>query len=105
MCKCGFNNINGSKFCSNCGEKIKNNFDNSYSILPKMLSVKETYEQVFNKKISLATIYNLIRTRSIPHCKVNERILLDKDKIIEWWHKKLNDSTKPITLKDLRKII
>jgi len=105
MCKCGFKNLNNAKFCSNCGIKIEIENDNKYSVLPQMLTVKDVHEQVFMKKVSLAMIYTLIRTRSIPHCKINGRLLLDKDKTIDWWNKKLNESVIPVKLAGLRKIL
>jgi hypothetical protein len=105
MCNCGFKNTENAKFCSNCGAKLEENILKEYDKIPQMLSVKDAHEYIFNKKISLGSIYNLVKTRAIPHCKVNDRILFDKEKTIQWWNKKLNDSTKPIKFKGIRDII
>lgn len=101
-CKCGFDNNINSKYCSECGEnlRLKNRVK-----LPRMITIKEAHEIVFSKTISLTKIYDLVRMKSIPHVKVSGKILLDLDKTIEWWNKKLDESMKPINLSGLRKII
>ena len=102
MCKCGFENIESAKFCSECGEQLK--FTRTMNI-PKMITIKEAQEKVFSKTVSLTKIYDLVRTRTIPHVKIKGKILLDIDKTIEWWNNQLNESTKPIKLSGLRKIM
>ena len=73
-------------------------------VVPRMITIKDAYEKVFSKTISIAKIYNLVRTKSIPHVNANGKILLDVDKTIDWWNKKLEESTKPVKLSGLRKI-
>lgn len=103
LCECGSQNNKNDNFCSNCGSKIQIK-DKNIS-LPKMLSIKDAYEQLFMKKISISKIYSLIRTKELPHCNLNGRILLDVDKTVEWWNKKLNESIEPINLSSLSKIL
>jgi len=102
MCKCGFENIESAKFCSECGSRL--NFNGALE-LPKMVTVKEAHEKIFAKTISLAKVYDLIRTRRIPHVRTTGKILLDLNKTIEWWNYNLNKSMKPEKLTGLRKII
>ncbi|MEN8907840.1 MAG: zinc ribbon domain-containing protein [Clostridiales bacterium] len=102
MCKCGFKNIDGAKFCSNCGTKLIN--ENLYNF-PKMITVKESYETVFMKKISITKIYELIKTKSLPHVNAGGKLLLDLDTTIKWWNDKLNESTKPQKFHGLKEIV
>jgi hypothetical protein len=104
MCNCGFKNTENAKFCSNCGEKLEQG-NKIKKIIPQMLTIKDAHTKIFNKKISMSKIYSLVKTKDLPHCNLNGRILLDVDKTIEWWNLKLNESIEPLSLKGLRKIL
>ncbi|MEN8906126.1 MAG: hypothetical protein ABF289_09245 [Clostridiales bacterium] len=101
LCKCGNVNKKESKYCSECGMSLYK----SIKKIPKMITIKEAYENVFKKKLGLSKIYELVKTKSIPHVNANGKILLDVDKTIEWWNMKLENSVKPVKLHGLRKII
>lgn len=73
--------------------------------LPRMLTVKDAHEVIFSKKISMSKIYELIRTKSIPHVNANGKLLLDVDRTIEWWNNKLAESIEPVELTGLRNIV
>ena len=103
MCKCGYRNDENAKFCSECGLRIEY-IDNNFS-LPRMLTVGEAHKIIFTKKISLTKLYDLIRTRALPHVNANGKILLDVERTVKWWENKLDESTEPLILKGLRKII
>ena len=103
-CNCGNENSKESKFCPECGVKIVIENNQVTVTLPKMLTVKESYELIFRKKVSLTKIYELIKTRSIPHVNANGKLLLDADMTIKWWHDKLTESTNPTKLTGLRQI-
>jgi len=103
LCKCGYQNNKSAKFCSECGQKLVK--DIVVVSIPKMITIKDAHEKIFAKTISLTKIYDLVRTRSIPHVNANGKILLDVDETIKWWKEKLKESSKPLKLDGLRKII
>ena len=103
ICKCGFQNAKTSRFCSECGLSLEIK-KKSFKI-PQMLTVKESHEIIFRKKLSLTKIYELIKTQSIPHVNAGGKILLDVEKTLVWWENMLAQSVKPVKSSGLRKII
>ena len=59
---------------------MENNYK-SYSDLPVTLSVKEVAAVL---GISRAGAYELVHSASFPKVKIGKRILVPKDKFIEW---------------------
>ena len=53
----------------------------SYDELPLMLSVKELSEFL---GISKSGAYELVKTKDFPVVKIGARVLIPKDKLIEW---------------------
>lgn len=53
----------------------------SYEELPLMLSAPEVAEVL---GISRAGAYDLVRSAGFPHLKLGNRILVPKDKFIQW---------------------
>ena len=53
----------------------------SYKELPLMLSAPEVAEVL---GISRAGAYDLVRSAGFPHLKLGNRILVPKDKFIQW---------------------
>jgi len=88
LCKCGHDNQKEFKYCSECGKPLKTKSKNTTKS-PNMITIKEAHTEIFMNKISLSKIYNLVKTRSIPHVNANGKILLDVDKTIEWWNYKI----------------
>ena len=58
----------------------------TYDDLPLMLSAPEVAEVL---GISRAGAYDLVRSDGVPHLKLGNRILVPKDKFIQW----INDHT------------
>ena len=103
MCKCGFDNNETAKFCSECGLSLaikKKSFK-----IPQMLTVRESHELIFGKKLSLTKIYELVKKKSLPHVNAGGKILLDVEKTLLWWENMLNKSVEPNKKSGLRKII
>ena len=53
----------------------------NYMDLPLMLSVPEVGEVL---GISRAGAYELVRSKGFPHMRIGTRILVPKDKFIQW---------------------
>ncbi len=53
----------------------------SYESLPLTLTAPEVGEVL---GISRAAAYELVRSRGFPHLKIGTRILVPKDKFIQW---------------------
>lgn len=53
----------------------------SYQDLPLTLTVPEVGEVL---GISRASAYELVRSKGFPHIKIGTRILVPKDKFIQW---------------------
>lgn len=62
------------------GDYLENNYKN-YSELPLTLSVPEVAAVL---GISRAGAYELVHSASFPKVKIGKRILVPKDKLIEW---------------------
>ncbi len=62
------------------GDLLENNYKN-YSELPLTLSVPEVAAVL---GISRAGAYELVHSASFPKVKIGKRILVPKDKLIEW---------------------
>ena len=62
------------------GDLLENNYKN-YSELPLTLSVPEVAAVL---GISRAGAYELVHSASFPKIKIGKRILVPKDKFIEW---------------------
>lgn len=62
------------------GDLLENNYKN-YSELPLTLSVPEVAAVL---GISRAGAYELVHSASFPKVKIGKRILVPKDKFIEW---------------------
>lgn len=62
------------------GDYLVNNYKN-YSELPLTLSVPEVAAVL---GISRAGAYELVHSASFPKVKIGKRILVPKDKLIEW---------------------
>lgn len=62
------------------GDYLENNYKN-YSELPLTLSVPEAAAVL---GISRAGAYELVHSASFPKVKIGKRILVPKDKLIEW---------------------
>ena len=62
------------------GDYLENNYKN-YSDLPLTLSVPEVAAVL---GISRAGAYELVHSASFPKVKIGKRILVPKDKFIEW---------------------
>ena len=62
------------------GDYLENNYKN-YSDLPLTLSVPEVAAVL---GISRAGAYELVHSASCPKVKIGKRILVPKDKLIEW---------------------
>ena len=62
------------------GDYLENNYKN-YSDLPLTLSVPEVAAVL---GISRAGAYELVHSASFPKVKIGKRILVPKDKLIEW---------------------
>ena len=62
------------------GDYLENNYKN-YSELPLTLSVPEVAAVL---GISRAGAYELVHSASFPKVKIGKRILVPKDKFIEW---------------------
>ena len=62
------------------GDLLENNYKN-YSELPLTLSVPEVAAVL---GISRAGAYELVHSASFPKIKIGKRILVPKDKLIEW---------------------
>ena len=101
MCKCGYENKEDALFCSGCGLKIIEREKTDLKF-PQVVTVKEAYSVIFNKSLSITKIYDLVKTKTIPHVKAGSKILLDVEKTLEWWNKELDESMK---FHGLRRII
>ena len=62
------------------GDCLENNYKN-YSDLPLTLSVPEVAAVL---GISRAGAYELVHSASFPKVKIGKRILVPKDKLIQW---------------------
>lgn len=62
------------------GDYLENNYKN-YSELPLTLSVPEVAAVL---GISRAGAYELVHSASFPKVKIGKRILVSKDKLIQW---------------------
>ena len=62
------------------GDYLENNYKN-YSDLPLTLSVPEVAAVL---GISRAGAYELVHSASFPKVKIGKRILVPKDKLIQW---------------------
>ena len=60
---------------------MKNERYSSYEELPLMLSAKEASAVL---GISLAKTYELTKSRGFPVIKVGKRVLIPRDKLIDW---------------------
>lgn len=63
------------------GTPMKNERYSSYEELPLMLSAKEASAVL---GISLAKTYELTKSRGFPVIKVGKRVLIPRDKLIDW---------------------
>ena len=68
-------------------KSVHSNAFTDFDSLPLLLDVKDISKLM---KISKAGAYNLINTKGFPKCLVGKRVLVPKQKLIEW----INDNTK-----------
>lgn len=67
----------------------------SYDELPLILSVKELSEFL---GISKSGAYELVKTKGFPVVKIGARVLIPKDKLIEWIDKQSGGTQSEKTL-------
>lgn len=98
---CGRTVLANSLYCNMCGHKVEVQPDELK--IPKVMTVKQALELFFQGTVSQNHLYQAIRKKKIPHVKVMDKILLDRDELIIWWGEQLEQSKKPLT--GLRKIM
>jgi excisionase family DNA binding protein len=53
--------------------------------VPTMISVDEAWRELGGKKIvSRATVYNGVKRGQIPHVRISSRVLIPRQKFLEW---------------------
>ena len=91
-----------SIYCPKCGTKAE---IVEAKKLPKMLTVEEAANSFFGNSVSKGFLYECCRTKELPHVRMHKgKILLDEDKLVEWWSQKLDKSTEKSKVIGLRKI-
>ena len=60
-----------------------------YTDLPLTLTVPEVGEAL---GISRAAAYDLVRTKGFPHFKIGSRILVPKDRFVEWINRQTGET-------------